>query len=162
MRPLVAALALLLTEGCVPPDATEHLRHAEGEHDRGHYGRARDLYRAWLERYPNDPAGAHVRYRLGRAYFETENYPAALREFTRVANEHPADPVRWEALLWGGAAQARLGRCPEALEYFSVVVGGTEGRTAPAELQRQAQAKMDELADDMQGSHRICTVRPRG
>lgn len=120
------------------------------------------MYREFLQRYPSDPNAPLVRFNLGMTYFEQENYTLAAREFTEVANRYPDSEVLWRALYYGGVCHARLGRCPDALEYFSVVVGGTEGRNAPAKLKADAQGKMDELNDDMQGPHQLCTVKPRG
>lgn len=155
-------LTALLLIACVPKDPVEHFRFAEGERARGHTTKARSLYREFLERYPDDPNAAVVRFNLGMTYFDQENYTLAVREFTQVANRYPDSEVLWRALYYGGVAHARLGHCPDALEYFSVVVGGTEGRDPPPELQVNAQAKMDELNDDMQGPHQLCTVKPRG
>lgn len=161
MRTPVLLLTTLLV-ACAPTDPEEHLRHATGEQARGNNTRARALYRDFLEKYPDDPRGAKVRFELGMTYFEQENYQLAVREFTVVANDFPQAEVLFDALFYGGVAHARMGHCPDALHYLSIVVGGTEGRTAPPKLQADAQKKMDQLNDDMQGPHRLCTVKPRG
>lgn len=152
---------MLLLISCAPASAVEHLRLADGERGRGNDVRARNLYRQYLERYPGDQNAGRIHYEIGRIHFDNEDYAAAVREFTVVANEHPDDPVLWQALYFGGIAHARLGHCPQALQYLSIVVGGTEGQgDAPADIRDQAQQKMDEINDDMQGTHAVCTVKP--
>ncbi len=147
--------------GCVPSSAQEHLRLADGERTRGNDAHARNLYRQYLERYPDDGNAGRIHYELGRLHFDREDYTGAVREFTIVANDHADDPVLWKALYWGGIAHARLGHCPEALRYLSFVVSGVEGRSeAPADMRRLAEKKMDEITDDMQGAHAVCTVKP--
>jgi tetratricopeptide (TPR) repeat protein len=159
MRRFVGLLMLGMI-ACVPASAVEHLRLADGERGRGNDVRARNLYRQYLERYPGDENTGRIHYEIGRIHFDREDYVAAVREFTIVANEHPDDPVSWKALYYGGIAHARLGHCPEALQYLSVVVGGADGGGAPADLRAEAQRKMDEINDDMQGTHAVCTVKP--
>lgn len=97
------------------------------------YTAPEDLYRASLREYrhgryaqaeqgftklsfdlaPRDTLRVRVRYYLAECKFGLRDFVTAAREFRRVADDDPDDPLAADALLRAGDAQAQLWRRPE-------------------------------------------------
>jgi outer membrane protein assembly factor BamD len=89
-------------------------RLAERRVRRGKWSDAvKQLERVLLEFAPGDSRAAQARYYLGEAQFALGNHLQAAREFRRVSDETPNDPLAPEALLRVGDVYADLWRRPE-------------------------------------------------
>jgi outer membrane protein assembly factor BamD len=73
----------------------------------------KQLERALLEFPPGDPRVAQAHFFLGEANFATGSQLTAAREFRKVSDETPNDPLAPEALMRAGDAYADLWRRPE-------------------------------------------------
>jgi outer membrane protein assembly factor BamD len=73
----------------------------------------KDLDRALLEFQPGDGRAAQAHFFLGEAHFAMGSQLTAAREFRKVSDETPNDPLAAEALLRAGDAYADLWRRPE-------------------------------------------------
>jgi outer membrane protein assembly factor BamD len=71
------------------------------------------LERALLEFEPGDDRAAQAHFWLGEAHFAMGSQLTAAREFRKVSDETPNDPMAAEALLRAGDAYADLWRRPE-------------------------------------------------
>lgn len=69
--------------------------------------------RALLEFEPGDGRSAQAHFYLGEAHFAMGSQLTAAREFRKVSDETPNDPLAAEALLRAGDAYADLWRRPE-------------------------------------------------
>lgn len=92
---------------------------------------------------------AHL-YR-GDAYFGKHDYLQAAREYRRVSDENPLDPLAPEGLLRVGDAYARLWRRPELDATYGLTALATYqellSRYADSDPAKQGQARITELND---------------
>jgi len=72
-----------------------------------------NLERLVLEFPPGDPRISKAHFYLGEAYLGTKDQLQAVREFRRVSDERPNDPMAPVALLRAADAYAELWRRPE-------------------------------------------------
>jgi outer membrane protein assembly factor BamD len=80
----------------------------------GKWGDAvKQLERALLEFEPGDGRAPQAHFYLGEAHFAMGSQLTAAREFRKVSDETPNDPLAAEALLRAGDAYADLWRRPE-------------------------------------------------
>ncbi len=81
---------------------------------RGEFGTATDEFeRLVLEFPPGDPRLSKALFFLGESYLGTKNQLQAVRQFRKVSDERPNDPLAPIALLRAGDAYAELWRRPE-------------------------------------------------
>jgi outer membrane protein assembly factor BamD len=81
---------------------------------RGKWGDAvKHLDRLLLEFPPGDPRVAQAHFFEGEAQFALGSHLQAVREFRKVSDDTPNDPLAAEALLRAGDAYADLWRRPE-------------------------------------------------
>lgn len=101
---------------------------AKAEHDfrAGKWTDAQtQLERLALEFASGDPRIARARFYLGEAYFATKSHLQAVREFRRLSDELPSDPLAPDALLRAGDAFADLWRRPELDPSYAKTAIGT-------------------------------------
>lgn len=81
---------------------------------RGEFSTTADnLERLVLEFPPGDPRISKAHFYLGESYLGMKNQLQAVREFRRVSDERPNDPLAPTALLRAGDAYAELWSRPE-------------------------------------------------
>jgi outer membrane protein assembly factor BamD len=101
-------------ESASPQQVDSLWRIAERRVRQGKWSDAvKQLERVLLEFPPGDSRAARARYYLGEAQFAMGNHLQAAREFRRVSDETPNDPLAPEALLRVGDVYADLWRRPE-------------------------------------------------
>jgi outer membrane protein assembly factor BamD len=101
-------------EASSPQEVDSLFRLSEYEVRHGKWGDAiKHLERVLLEFAPGDPRISRARYFLGEAKFGIGSHLEAAREFRRVSDETPNDPLAPEALLRAGDVYAELWRRPE-------------------------------------------------
>lgn len=111
-----------------------------------------NLERLNLEMKPGDPRIPRMHFMLGEVLAVQGSELQAVREFRRVSDENPTDPLAPQALLRAGDAYAKLWRKPQldptygqtALATFQELVSRYAG--TPAAL--QGQFRLNELQDD--------------
>jgi outer membrane protein assembly factor BamD len=109
------------------------------------------LDRALLEFPPGDGRSSQAHFWLGEAHFATGSQLTAAREFRKVSDETPNDPLAAQALLRAGDAYADLWRRPEldpsygqtALATYQELLNRYPGGS-PA---KQAQDHIDDLKE---------------
>ena len=123
--------------------------------DRIRHGKWADaqklLDRALLEFSPGDPRIPQAHFWLGEAHFGMGSQLQAAREFRKVSDETPNDPLAPEALLRVGDAYADLWRRPEldpsygqtALATYQELLNRYPNGSAAA----RAQARITELQE---------------
>lgn len=84
-----------------------------------------ELERLALEFPSGDPRIARARFYLGEAYLATKSHLQAVREFRRLSDELPSDPLAPDALLRAGDAFADLWRRPELDPSYAKTAIGT-------------------------------------
>ncbi len=111
------------------------------------------LERLALEFSSGDPRIARARFYLGECYFATKSHLQAVREFRRVSDEMPSDPLAPEALLRAGDAFADLWRQPELDPTYAQTAIGTYqevlNRYPGTHASTMAQVRIDDLNDKL-------------
>jgi outer membrane protein assembly factor BamD len=169
IRRHLPALALVLAAclGAPPPrtaaepalrvDATnaqldEHWARAEGLYRAGRWASAAtELERLGLEFTSADPRMARARFYLAECYFQMKSHLQAVREFRRVSDELPSDPLAPDALLRAGDAFADLWRRPELDPSYAHTAISTyqevQNRYPGTHASQVAQIRINELND---------------
>lgn len=81
---------------------------------KGNYTSASEIFqRVVLEFAPGDPRIPEAHFFLGESYFGGRSQLQAVRQFRKVADEFPSNPLAPEALYRAGEAYADLWRKPE-------------------------------------------------
>lgn len=128
-------------EGEIPAGADEHWNLAQRAFDGRRFGRARTLYRLFVERHRADERIDNAQYRIGASYLE-ENRPAtALGELNRVRTDHPNGDVADDALLAMANAFYALHACTDARSTLQALI-----RAYPrSPLVRRARTRLREI-----------------
>ena len=104
-----------------------------------------------LEVPPGDPRVTRAHLYRGDGYFGKHDYLQAAREFRRVSDENPLDPLAPEGLLRVGDAYAKLWRRPELDATYGQTALATYQelltRYAASDAAKQGQARITELND---------------
>ena len=104
-----------------------------------------------LELPPTDPRATRAHLYRGDAYYGQHDFLQAAREFRRVSDENPLDPLAPTGLLRVGDSYARLWRRPELDATYGQTALATYqellSRYADSDAARQAQARIAELND---------------
>jgi len=111
-------------------------------------GASEDFQKALLEFMPGDPRVPEAHFFLGESYMGSSSELQAVREFRRVSDEFPNNPLAPDALLRAGDAYADLWRRPELDPTYgrSAIATYTELLNRYPESQAAAKAKVA-LAD---------------
>jgi outer membrane protein assembly factor BamD len=111
----------------------------------GSFGHAvEDFQRALLEFSAGDPRIPEAHFFLGESYFGSGSQLQAVREFRRVSDEFPNNPLAPDALYRAGDAYADLWRMPQLDPTYgrSAVATYTELLNRYPESQAAAKAKV--------------------
>jgi outer membrane protein assembly factor BamD len=110
------------------------------------------LERANLEMLPLDPRRSRMHFMMGESMFQQGDFLQAAREFRRVSDDTPGDPLASDALLRAGDSFSALWRRPEldptygqtAISTYSEVGNRFPGTSAA----KQAQQRLAQLQDN--------------
>jgi tol-pal system protein YbgF len=102
----IAALAKLQT---LPPNPENIYRQALDTLKSGETAKAREMFAAFAEQYPNHKLLPNARYWIGEAYYLEKNYEQAVVEFQRVIKEFPGKEKVPAALLKQAMSFRELG-----------------------------------------------------
>jgi outer membrane protein assembly factor BamD len=135
-----------------PQEIDSLWRHAQSQVRRGKWAQAQKaIERILLEFSPGDARIPQAHYWLGEAHLGLNSHLQAAREFRKVSDEHPNDPLAAEALLRVGDVYADLWRRPEldpsygqtALATYQELLNRYPGGSPAA----RAQARMNDLQE---------------
>ena len=137
-----------------PQEIDRQWAHAEQLFRSGQWtDAATALERLALEFPSGDPRIARARFYLGESYFATKSHLQAVREFRRVSDEMPADPLAPDALLRAADAFADLWRRPELDPTYAQTAIGTYqevlNRYPGTHASAMAQVRIDGLNDKL-------------
>ena len=111
------------------------------------------LERLNLEFASGDPRIPRARFYLGEAQFQMKSHLQAVREFRRVSDDYPSDPLAPEALLRAADAFADLWRRPELDPTYANTAIGTyqelQNRFPGTHAARLAQVRIEGLNDQL-------------
>ena len=128
-------------ESEIPAGADAHWELAEQAFGRRQFGRARTLYRLFVERHRADERIDNAQYRIGASYLEEDRPATALGELNRVRTDHPDGDVADDALLGMANAFYALHACTDARSTLQALI-----RAHPrSPLVRQARTRLREI-----------------
>jgi outer membrane protein assembly factor BamD len=121
----------------------------------GRWKKATELFQKVIAEFPpGDPRVAQAHFYLGEVQFARSENLDAVREFRRVSDESPNDPLASEALLRVGDAYANLWKRPEldptygttALAAYNELLSRYPGTSAAERGQKKVSALQEKFA----------------
>jgi tol-pal system protein YbgF len=88
----------------------------------GHYDKAIEELKTFLETYPEGRYADNAQYWLGEAYYVTRQYEAAMQAFQKLQTSYPESPKASHAELKMGYIYHELGQAAEADRMLSSLV----------------------------------------
>lgn len=89
--------------------------------DDGKVHLSRVKFNRFLERFPDSPRVAEVRFWLGYGYYTQASFYEGLAEWYDIVAEHPEHDFVAYALYYSGMAYQQRGQCDLALQCFELV-----------------------------------------
>lgn len=132
----------------IPNDKTDHYAAAYRAYSDRDFGKARSLFRAYIERYESDAQADNAQYWIGASYL-VENRPAtALAELRKVIERFRGGDAVDEALLDMAEAFYRLKACSDARTTLDTLI-----KTQPrSPLIKKAKQKLRDLRTPPRGA----------
>jgi tol-pal system protein YbgF len=114
-----------------------------GQRDEG-----RRFYRAFIQRFPQDPRAPQAYLALGQSYTQEGKYPNAAAEFQKVLDSYPASPEVPEAMWQLALTFSQLKFCTDARALLSDLIKRypRSTRVVPAKQQLKQLAKLPRSA----------------
>jgi len=145
--------------GAAPVDPTLSAAHADSLWEQGvkdfrkgaYSSAAKAFQRVLLEFAPGDPRTAQAHFYLGESYFGSGSELQAVREFRKVSDDYPSNPLAPEALYRAGDAYAALWHKPQLDPTYgkSAIATYTEllNRYPDSPSAARARVQLADLAD---------------
>jgi TolA-binding protein len=131
----------------VPADKTEHYAAAYRAYSDRDFTKARNLFRAYIDKYKTDAQADNAQYWIGASYL-VENRPAtALAELRKVIESFRGGDAVDEALLDMAEAFYRLKACSDARTTLDTLIK-TQPNSPLAEKAKQKLKDMRKLPKD--------------
>jgi TolA-binding protein len=131
----------------VPADKTEHYAAAYRAYSDRDFAKARNLFRAFIDKYKTDAQADNAQYWIGASYL-VENRPAtALAELRKVIESFRGGDAVDEALLDMAEAFYRLKACSDARTTLDTLIK-TQPNSPLAEKAKQKLKDMRKLPKD--------------
>ncbi len=143
-----AGVDLALDESEIPSDRASHYAAAEQALRAGEHSKARALYRAYVQRYPNDDRADNAQYAIGRSYLEQRQPARALAAFRRIVSDYRNGDVFDQTLLDMADAFYQLHACTDARSALEALIQRARPRSS---LGRQARAKLRRVRNAPRG-----------
>lgn len=106
----------------IPQEPAKLLAEADAARAKGDAGKARSLYRAFIDRNPNDPLADNVQLKIGQTYVEEQRYAQALTALNVVADRYPESDVMGETLYTMSESLYKMRSCNDAITLLQAVV----------------------------------------
>lgn len=121
---LEARLAELEGKAVTPTQAKgPDLLYAEGmkAYKANNYGKAREIFRKLVIKYPGHGRADDAQYHRGEAYYVQKDYKSAVQEYQAVFDKFQNSPLADDALFRAGEAAEKLKWCTDARAYFGLL-----------------------------------------
>ncbi len=92
------------------------------------YQKAIDSAARVLEYYPDSRYVDDALMIMGKAYYETQNYPKAKRKFEELLTNYPNSPLAGEAELWLGRSMIAMGEEEQGISVLTKLWGTSASR----------------------------------
>ena len=144
-----------LAEPASPDELDHQWDQATNAFRNGRWKKANELFQKVTAEFPpGDPRVAQAHFYLGEVQFARSENLDAVREFRRVSDESPNDPLASEALLRVGDAYAALWKRPEldptygttALAAYNELLSRYPGTSAAERGEKKVAALQEKFA----------------
>ena len=118
----VSKRGVQLTAADIPADPGPHFAAAYDAYKKTDLKRARALFRAYLERYPDDEKAGNAQYWIAATYTQNNKPATALGEYRKVIADHGHSGAVNVALYGMGDAFYKLHACSDARDALKALV----------------------------------------
>jgi TolA-binding protein len=106
----------------IPQEPAKLLAEADAARAKGDQGNARSLYRAFIDRNPNDPLADDVQLKIGQTYVDQQRYAQALTALNVVVDRYPESDVMGETLYAMSESLYKMRSCNDAITLLQAVL----------------------------------------
>ncbi len=129
---ITGSVFLILSPSCAGQDliinSDSQFSYAENLFTKGEYSRAIDEYKRFIYFFPTDERVHFAHYKIGRAYYSSQNYETAVGEFNRLINKMSIGQMSNKALF--AKSHWRVSECYVALAQFKAAIISLENLIA--------------------------------
>ncbi len=125
----------------VPQDRDKLLAAGDEAAKSRAFGKARSLYRVFLDRFPADEMADNVQLKLGRTYAAEERHAQALTALNVIVDRYPESDVMGETLYSMAESLYKMRSCNDAITLLQAVIQ----RYSDPGLTKRARSKLREV-----------------
>jgi TolA-binding protein len=126
----------------IPREKTEHFEAATKAYEDAAYGKARSLFRAYIEQYPTDDRVDDAQLQVGRAYAKEGRHAQALTALNVIVDRYPSSDLMGETLYEMADSLYKMRSCNDAQTLLQAVI---QRYKSDASLTKRAQGKLSEV-----------------
>ncbi len=126
----------------IPGDKAAHYAAAGEAYQKGDYGKARSLYRAFIEQYPTDDLVDDAQLQVGRAYAKEGRHAQALTALNVIVDRYSSSDLMGETLYEMSGSLYKMRSCNDAITLLQAVV---QRYRSDAALTKRAQTLLNEV-----------------
>lgn len=131
----------------IPADRKEHFQKAYDAYQAADYEKARELWREYLVRYPDDAKAGDAQYWIGASYTQQNKPATALGEYRKVIADYAKSSAVNVALYGMADAFYRLHACTDAKSALEAL----QKRKPEAALSERTKKLLKEVASSAKG-----------
>lgn len=126
----------------IPHEKVAHYGAAGAAFEKGEYGKARSLYRAFIEQYPTDDHVDDAQLQIGRAYAKEGRHAQALTAFNVIVDRYSSSDLMGETLYEMAGSLYKMRSCNDAITLLQAVI---QRYRSDASLTKRATTKLGEV-----------------
>lgn len=125
----------------IPQEPEKLLTVADSAREKNDHGKARSLYRAFMDRFPTDQRADDVQLKIGKSYAEEGRHAQALTALNVIVDRYPSSDVMGETLYSMANSLYNMRSCNDAITLLQAVLQ----RYRDAALTQRARTKLREV-----------------
>ena len=129
------------TGSAVKPDKGAMFDNAFRKLQGGQTGEARQMFRAFIQTFPNDNQADNAQYFIGESFSKEKSYKEAIAEFQKLIDTYPQSDVIDLAFMSAGSAALDAKLCTDAGAYFAELIK----RYGSSPFARTARQKLEHI-----------------
>lgn len=125
----------------IPQEPEKLLAAADAARQTKDLGKARSLYRAFMDRFPTDQRADDVQLKIGKSYADEGRHAQALTALNVVVDRYPNSDVMGETLYAMANSLYKMRSCNDAITLLQAVLQ----RYRDADLTKRARTQLREV-----------------
>lgn len=106
----------------IPQEPAKLLTAADSARQKNDHGKARSLYRAFMDRFPTDERADDVQLKIGQSYAEEGRHAQALTALNVIVDRYPTSDVMGETLFSMASSLYNMRSCNDAITLLQAVL----------------------------------------